>query len=83
MRDTSKEVERRYREMMLSKTPLERLRMASRMYDAGRKLALSGIKQEGDLNAEQLRAALFMRMYGADFSADECRRIVGSVESSP
>ncbi|MEC4678639.1 MAG: hypothetical protein VST69_07805 [Nitrospirota bacterium] len=79
MRDTSKKIERRYREMMLSKTPLERLRMASRMYDAGRKLAISGIKHAENLNAEQLRMALFLRMYGADFSVDECRKIVGGI----
>ncbi|NOY84915.1 MAG: hypothetical protein GXO96_08875 [Nitrospirae bacterium] len=79
MRDTFKKIERRYREMMMSKIPLERLRMVSRMYDGGRKLALSGIKHAENLDAEQLRMALFLRMYGADFSVDECRKIVGGI----
>jgi len=77
MRDTSKDIEARYREMVMSKTPLERLRMASQMYDAARKLAISGIKQEKNVSAAQLRVDLFMRIYGADFSESECRKIAG------
>lgn len=77
MRDTSTRIEQRYKEMLLSRTPSERLRMASRMYDSGRKLVISGIqKRRQQLTASQLRGQFFMRMYGSDFSATERERII-------
>jgi len=76
MRDSSKEIEKRYMGMMMTQTPLARLKMVSRMYDAGRKLAISGVQQKKYLNPVQLRSALFMRMYGDTLTAIECRKIL-------
>jgi len=77
MSDTSKQMEQRYKEMLLSRTPLERLKMASRMYDSGRKLVISGI-QDGKppLTASQLRGQVFLRMYGSEFTVEEKARIL-------
>ena len=64
----------------MSRTPLERLRMVSRMYDTGRKLVISGIQNERQqLNASQLRGQLFLRMYGSDFTVAEVKRIINSI----
>jgi hypothetical protein len=80
MNDTSTAIEKRYREMLLSKNPLERLKMASRMYDSGRKLVISGIlKTTPHLDAPRLRAQLFLRMYGSDFSTGDRERIIGKI----
>jgi hypothetical protein len=77
MSDVPEQVEQRYKEMLLSRTPLERLRMASRMYDSGRKLVISGIKDgKHPLTASQLRGKVFLRMYGIDFTVDERNRII-------
>jgi len=82
MRDTSKQTEERYREMLLSLTPLERLRMASRMYDSGRKLVIAGMQnEEHELDPSQLKWQLFLRMYGSDFTASEIMRIKPRVRS--
>ena len=63
MSDTPEHVERLYNEMLLSRTPLERLRMASRMYDSAKKLVIAGIRDRNPhLTVSQLRAHLFQRM---------------------
>ena len=55
--------------MVLALTPLERLKMAGRMYASGKKLALSGIlKEEGMLSQTELQERLFLRLYGTDFT---------------
>jgi hypothetical protein len=77
MSDASKHVEKRYKEMLLSLTPLERLKMASRIYDSGRKLVITGIQHgKHPLTASQLRGQVFLRMYGRDFTVEEKARIV-------
>ena len=77
MSDAPKQIEQRYKEMLLSRTPLERLKMASRMYDSGRKLVISGIRDgKHPLTTSQLRGQVFLRMYGSDFTVEERKRII-------
>jgi hypothetical protein len=77
MSDVPRQIEQRYREMLLSRTPLERLRMASRMYDSGRKLVMAGIRDgKRSLTASQMRGQVFLRMYGGDFTVEERERII-------
>jgi len=80
MDDTQATIEQRYKEMLLSRSPLERLKMASRMYDSGRKLVISGIlKGRQHLDTPRLRAQLFLRMYGSDFTAADRERIIKKI----
>ena len=80
MDDTPAKIEQRYKEMLLSKSPLERLKMASRMYDSGRKLVMSGIlKERQNIDASRLRAKLFLRMYGNDFTDNEIEKIIKKI----
>ena len=80
MNDTSKKIKQLYNEMLLSKSPLERLRMASRMYDSVKKLATSGLlKERQDIDPSRLRGELFLRIYGNDFSVTERKRIVEQI----
>ena len=77
MDDTPAKMKNLYNEMLLSKSPLERLRMASRMYDSVKKLAISGILKEGrHLDPPELRRELFLRIYGNDFPAADRERIM-------
>lgn len=76
MDDTPTEMKKHYHEMLLSKTPLERLRMVSRMFDSVKKLAISGIlKKKQTLDLSRLRGELFLRIYGNDFSRSERNQI--------
>jgi hypothetical protein len=80
MDDTPTKIKQRYNEMLLSKSPLERLRMASRMYDSVKKLAISGIlKERQHLDTSRLRGELFLRIYGNDFSATDREQIMKKI----
>jgi hypothetical protein len=72
MNDTPPEVEKLYREMIMSRTPEERMQMAFSMMATGRQLILSSLP-EGLSEAEK-RRQLFERMY-----ADELR--AGTLEN--
>ena len=66
--------------MMAAKTPEERLKMASSMFDAGRKLVEAGLRdQYGQLSEAQMRARVFVRMYGEDFTEEEIKKIAGKI----
>ncbi len=80
MSDTPTQIQQRYKEMLMSRTPTERLRMVSRMYDTGRKLVISGIQnRKQQLNGSQLRGQLFLRMYRSDFTAADRKKIINKI----
>ena len=80
MNDTSIDIEARVARMMAAKTPEERLRMASSMFDTVRELVKMGlIDKNGALSEAQLRARVFVRLYGEDFSAEEIKKIAGRI----
>ncbi len=80
MNDTPKQIQLRYTKMLMSRTPTERLRMVSRMYDSSRKLVISSIRSErGQLSSSQLRRQLFLRIYGSDFTAADRNRIINKI----
>ena len=80
MKDTSKNIEIKYREMLMSLTPEERLKMASRMFDTARKLVIAGIlKKNKHLSPSQLRIQIFLRFYGKDFSDKEKTKIIDKI----
>ncbi len=80
MNDTPKQIQLRYTKMLMSRTPTERLRMVSRMYDSSRKLVISSIRSERrQLSSSQLRGQLFLRMYGSDFTAADRKRIINKI----
>jgi len=76
MRDTSVQVEAEFRELIMARSPSERLAMACRMFETAKSLVLAGILREhGPLPPQALRRHLFMRLYGEDFDHDERERI--------
>ncbi len=80
MTDTSLSIEKRMARMIALRTPVERLRMASSMFDSGKKLMKAGILDEnGLLNEAQLRTKIFLRLYGESFTPAEIKQIVGSI----
>jgi len=80
MSDTPKQIQLRYNKMLMSLTPSDRLRMVSRMYDSGRKLVISGIKNGSQrLSTSQLRGQLFLRIYGSDFTVVERKKIINKI----
>jgi hypothetical protein len=78
--DTHPQIERRYREMLLSKSGEERLLMGDSMYATARKLALASIKTENPTaTPAELKCALFLRFYGHEFSEEERLKILSQI----
>ncbi|MHB0937953.1 MAG: hypothetical protein ACYDCO_08860 [Armatimonadota bacterium] len=76
MSDTPSHVERRMLALYAERTPTERLRMASGMFDTGIALMKAGILgQQPDLPEDELRITIFRRLYGDCFSEEELGRI--------
>ena len=78
MNDTTPRAEKRLRELMMQRTPGERFKMASSMFDAARLLVLAGIKADHgeDLDPVEVRVQLFLRTYGSDLSPHRLLRVV-------
>jgi hypothetical protein len=77
MKDTPAHVEKRYRDMMMARTPVERLKMASRMFSTAKALVRAGLlHQYGHLEPQELRRHIFLRFYGNDFSEAEREKIL-------
>jgi len=69
--DTPAEVEEEFDRLLALKSGSERVRMASDMFDAAKALVTADILATNPtLSAAELRAALFERLYGDDFSDD-------------
>jgi hypothetical protein len=63
MKDTPKEVEDRFREMIMARSGAERLIMGCQMFDAARAIIIASLPQ--DLPEEEFKRQLFERIYGA------------------
>jgi len=80
MKDTPPDVEAVYREMLMAKSPGERVAMATRMFQTAKKLVIAGLRDRyGDLSEADLREKLFLIFYGDDFSEEERGKIVEMV----
>jgi hypothetical protein len=76
MNDTTPEMERTYRAMLLQRSGAERVRMGGSMFSTARALILAGLRaREPSASPAALRRALFLRFYGADFGEDTRQRI--------
>ena len=62
MNDTSIEVKRRVREMMMQRTGEERFIMGALMFDAAREMVIASLPR--DLSSDEFKRRLFERLYG-------------------
>ncbi len=62
MNDTSPEIEKRVREMIMARSGAERLMMGSSMFDAARRVVLASLPK--NLPDAELKRRLFERIYG-------------------
>jgi hypothetical protein len=77
MNDTPAEVEKRMVNMLAQKTPLERLLMASSMFNCAKKLMIADIRRRKPAISEpELRSEMFLRLHGEDFSESEKAKIL-------
>ena len=81
MNDTSPEMEQKFRELLASKTPEERLLMACSMGDSARYLVSCSIREKNpNISKADLMKELFIIYYGQEFSVQEREKILKSLE---
>jgi len=76
MTDTSPAIDRQYRELLLQRSGVDRVKMGGSMFATARALVVASIRaREPEVSAAALRQALFLRFYGGDFGPAERQRI--------
>ena len=77
MNDTPLSIVNRMLGMLTTRTPVERLKMTSSMFDSGKTLLLMGLRRENPtFNNSQLRCLLLRRLYGDCFNQIQLERIL-------
>lgn len=81
MNDTSEEMGKRYRAILMERSGQERLEMGCSMFDAAREIVRSSILNESPgLTEGELKEKIFLRFYGLDFSETQKRKIIASLK---
>lgn len=76
MNDTPPHIEKLYREMLMRRSGAERLRMGVMMFEAAKQLVRASLGDpDGRDDSPQMRAQLFLRIYGQDFDPARRERI--------
>jgi hypothetical protein len=77
MSDTHPSVESRFHEMIMSRSPEERLRMGCSMFDTAKEIVRSSIRERNpNLSEREMRKEIFLRFYGNDFSPQQKEKIL-------
>lgn len=80
MKDTNPDIEQRISSMMAAKSPAERLRMASSMFETCKALMRAGLLRKNPaLDEAGLRGQIFLRLYGDEFTESEIGRIIDRI----
>jgi hypothetical protein len=81
MRDTSPEIERLFRGMLLERSGEERLKMGCSMHQFAQMVVRASVlAQNPRATATELRRAVFLRFYGSDFDAPTRDKILGALD---
>jgi hypothetical protein len=82
--DTSPDVARRYRELLLRRSGEDRLKMGCSMHAAARALVRASVlAQEPHASPAAVRRALFLRFYGHEFDGAARERILAALDGVP
>ena len=77
MKDTSEEFEVIFRNMIMKRSPEERLLMGSSMFDTAKQIVRSSImEQYPKILPKEMKERIFLRFYGMEFSEIDKKKIV-------
>lgn len=83
MKDTTPEMDARYRAMLMQRSGEERLKMGCAMRDTARALVEASIRErDPQATPETIRKGLFFRFYGHEFDAESRAKILAAIESA-
>ncbi|MEA3499395.1 MAG: hypothetical protein U9R41_00015 [Candidatus Marinimicrobia bacterium] len=81
MKDTSREIQNKYFEMLMNKSGEERIIMASKMEESAREMVLASLTD--NISEKEKKIELFLRYYKEDFSNEELARIKNHLKAAP
>jgi hypothetical protein len=77
MKDTSPKMTEKMKELMLNKSPEERLRLGCSMFDFSKELVTNAILRErSSISAPVLRQELFLKFYGSELDTRQREKIL-------
>ena len=80
MNDTPKEISILYNKMIMTKSPIERLKMGFSMYDFSRQIIEDRINnQNKKIKATDKRKNIFLAFYANDFNEKQRQKIMESL----
>ena len=83
MKDTSADMEGRYRAFLMQRTGEERLKMGCAMRDTARAFVEASLREKNpDATVVAIRQGLFMRFYGHEFDAPTREKILAAIEQA-
>jgi hypothetical protein len=83
MKDTSIEMEQRFRSMILARSGEDRLKMGCSMHETAQALVIASLKEKTlNLTRKDLRRAIFLRFYGGDFDKDTSEKILAALANA-
>jgi hypothetical protein len=81
MDDTNPKIAQKMREMILMKSPLERIEMANSMHETSKYLITRSILEKNPhISRADLKKELFLRFYGNDFDLASQEKIIKHFE---
>ena len=81
MRDTTHEMTVKMREMIQLKSPIERLKMGSSMYETSKRLITRAILENNPaISKAEFRREFFLKFYGNDFCDRDIKKILSYLE---
>lgn len=81
--DTTPRAAARFHELMMKRSPQERVMMASSMFASAREVVLSSIRQRHPgISPTEERVQLFLRFYEADLSSAQVERYVAAIRAA-
>lgn len=82
MNDTSALMTAKYYRLIMARSNAERLRMGCSMFDTAKKIVRSAIlNRNPKITAGGMKAEVFLRFYGSEFSETEQAKILNGLRS--
>ena len=79
MSDTHASIETKFHQMIMSRSPEERLRMGCSMFDTAKEIVRSSILEiDPHISSQELKKKIFLRFYDQDFGPEQKKKILDS-----
>ena len=80
MKDTSAAIKIRFQNMIMKRSPEERLLMGSSMFDTAKQIVRSSImEQYPKILPKEMKGKIFLRFYGMEFSEADKKKILNEM----